>query len=310
MFGYIKPDTPEMRVREFAAYRAVYCGLCRVMRRRYGRLFRLTLSYDFVYYAVVRALIRGGGFSFEMRRCFVHPTRKRAVALENDALRDGAAAAAILLYHKLLDDIADDRGLKRLARRMALPVARRARRIAVTDPAFAAADRDAEEALARLAALEKQNCQSPDPPAECFGTLLASLCAAGLDGADARIAREIGMHTGRWIYIADALDDLPGDLPHGKKPGSYNPFASSPPDGDEARCALNLECAALARAYALLSPDNDETPPGDEQPQSGTISPRELDAIAQNIIYLGMPKAAEAAPAHALKIQKTDTEGH
>ncbi|MFT9057020.1 MAG: DUF5685 family protein, partial [Ethanoligenens sp.] len=28
MFGYVKPFKPELKIREFEAYRAVYCGMC------------------------------------------------------------------------------------------------------------------------------------------------------------------------------------------------------------------------------------------------------------------------------------------
>ena len=48
MFGYIKPHSPELKVREDAYYRGVYCGLCRAMGRCTGCLSRFTLSYDFV----------------------------------------------------------------------------------------------------------------------------------------------------------------------------------------------------------------------------------------------------------------------
>ena len=45
MFGYIVIHKPELKVREYEAYQAGYCGLCRSLRRRYGRLGQLALSF-------------------------------------------------------------------------------------------------------------------------------------------------------------------------------------------------------------------------------------------------------------------------
>ena len=43
MFGYVRPYKPELRFKEFDAYKAVYCSLCKEIGRRYGRVLRLTL---------------------------------------------------------------------------------------------------------------------------------------------------------------------------------------------------------------------------------------------------------------------------
>ena len=49
MFGYVTIDpsalTPEARER----YQAYYCGLCRVLKRRFGNIGRLTLSNDMTF---------------------------------------------------------------------------------------------------------------------------------------------------------------------------------------------------------------------------------------------------------------------
>ena len=46
MFGYLQIDKAELKVREYEAYKAVYCGLCRQLGRDYSFLTRLALSYD------------------------------------------------------------------------------------------------------------------------------------------------------------------------------------------------------------------------------------------------------------------------
>ena len=57
MFGYVKPVPAELLVREYDFYRAVYCGICRCMRRYTGRLSALSLTYDSVFCALVRMML-------------------------------------------------------------------------------------------------------------------------------------------------------------------------------------------------------------------------------------------------------------
>ena len=48
VFGYVLPLTAELKVREWHAYRAYYCGLCKELKREYGFLSRFLLNYDLV----------------------------------------------------------------------------------------------------------------------------------------------------------------------------------------------------------------------------------------------------------------------
>lgn len=64
MFGYIKPYKPEMKVREFDTFKAIYCGLCKQLSHVFGPFASLTLSYDFTFMAAVSLSMRDecGGF--------------------------------------------------------------------------------------------------------------------------------------------------------------------------------------------------------------------------------------------------------
>lgn len=54
MFGYVKAYKPELKVRDYEQYKAVYCSLCKTLGREYGLFARLTLSYDFTFAALLR----------------------------------------------------------------------------------------------------------------------------------------------------------------------------------------------------------------------------------------------------------------
>lgn len=59
MYGYIRPDRGELKVREYQQFRAAYCGLCEALRRRCGLLSRFVVNYDLTFLAM--ALSKGMG---------------------------------------------------------------------------------------------------------------------------------------------------------------------------------------------------------------------------------------------------------
>ena len=54
MFGYIRPEKTECKLREYEYYRGVYCGLCRSLGKCTGQCSRMMLGYDFTFMALVR----------------------------------------------------------------------------------------------------------------------------------------------------------------------------------------------------------------------------------------------------------------
>jgi len=277
MFGYVKTHTPQLRVCEYEAYRAAYCGLCRSMGKCTGQCSRMTLSYDFAFLVLVRLALTGQKATYEKKRCFVHPLRRRTVMCRNEQLDACAYMASILSYHKISDNVTDERGIKRLAARLVRPFVGRGR--ALRRGGCEALDVLMRERLEALRVLERERVESVDQPAEIFGQLLADTLAEGLNGMEARVAREIGRHVGRWIYIVDALDDYDEDV----KRGRYNPFALIYPEAEQMTCAaegiavaLKNELAEAENAFDLLDFEDDLQ-----------------KNILQNIIYLGMPTTVE-----------------
>ncbi len=283
MFGYVKPVVPHLKVMEYEMYRAVYCGLCRAMGNVTGQPSRLTLSYDFTLFAMVRMIVENVTPEFAQFRCVAHPLNRRSAVLENDVLDDAAAVSAVLAYLKNRDDLADEHGLK-YARALLLdrPVAsmkKRGERRLPENAADAMASR-----LNVLTELEKSGCPSVDQTADAFGNVLAYTFALGLDpGSDAKnLASSIGHAVGRFIYVCDAADDLAEDVRHGR----YNPLAAgwgtlalgedgkmSPLVRGSLETSLPLDLEGLGHAADNLNPFHPFTP------------------IVRNIVYLGLPDA-------------------
>lgn len=280
MFGYVKVDHAELKVKEYEFYRGTYCGLCRSMGKCTGQCSRMTLNYDFVFLALVRLAIESEKVCFKQRRCLVHPIKKRNSMERNDVLDYCSAASAILNYQKIADDIADEKGFKRLKARLAMPFVAHSRKKALRRfPNLRELDRIVDEKLSRLAEIERGEQNSVDLPAECFGEILGEIMSYGFDGANRRVAYELGRNIGAWIYIADAIEDMEEDL----KKGRYNPFlklyGGRIPTQDELDmilCAVKNHLYGAEAAVDLMD-----------------VADGSVKNIIQNIIYLGITERTD-----------------
>ncbi len=278
MFGYVKVNSAELKVKEYEIYRGAYCGLCRSMGKCTGQCSRMALSYDFVFLVMTRLCLTDTNPSFSQRRCLAHPLKRRSVMDRNSQLDLCAYAAAVLSYHKTKDDLADERGLKRLRARITYPLVRSWRKKALKS-GFSDLDQRVEKNLRDLAELEKKLLPSVDAPAEIFGKILADITSYGLEGAQEKIARTLGHCVGKWIYIIDALDDMSEDI----KKGRYNPLVllyggnlPTPEQLSTIKDALKLELVAAEAAMDLV--ECEKLP---------------IINILENTLYLGMPDVAE-----------------
>ena len=107
MFGYVKPRADDLLVKEYAFFRAAYCGVCRAMRKETGFFSSFALSYDIVFLAACRMLLTDRHTCAKRCRCIAHPCRARSCLTENEALPFAARISAVLLYEKCLDDKKD-----------------------------------------------------------------------------------------------------------------------------------------------------------------------------------------------------------
>mgnify|MGYP006393699639 FL=1 len=57
MFGYVTVYKPELKIKEFEAYKGIYCTLCKEMGKEYGLLSRFLLSYDGAFFVMYKMAI-------------------------------------------------------------------------------------------------------------------------------------------------------------------------------------------------------------------------------------------------------------
>lgn len=280
MFGYVKVNSAELKVKEYEFYRGAYCGLCRAMGKCTGQCSRMSLSYDFVFLALSRLAICNKKVEFKQKRCLAHPFTKRNSMVRNDVLDYCAEAAAILNYQKIADDLQDERGFKKFRARLILPFVSHARKKALKkNSSLKELDDAVSEELKVLANIEAEGGASVDTPADSFGRLLGKIMSFGFDGSDARILYEIGKAVGAWIYIADAIDDMRDD----KEKKRYNPilrlYNGNLPSAEQLSLmydAIKLKLMGAEGAFDLMSPENEM-----------------IQNILANILFIGIPDKTE-----------------
>jgi len=275
VFGYVKPYSQELLVKEYELYRAVYCGVCRAMKNNTGVLSPFTLSYDIVFLAFVRFLITEEAPKTEPSRCLLHCTHKRLIAEENETLVYCAKVSALLGYGKLKDDLTDSGIFGKLRDLALLPVLLRAKKLAALDGLGESIFR----LLEKLSQAENEN-QSGEAPADLFGEILGEIFSYGLDkyegGKYKSLSHKIGYHMGRFIYYADASEDFARDC----KKEEYNPYrilygdTLTDENKKEIKTSLMLELDELSKYIELL-------PYGQRSAEENII---------KNTVYFGMPK--------------------
>ena len=271
MFGYVLPRRDKLTEKDTARYRAAYCGLCRCLKERYGFRARFLVSYDmtFLYFLLQEGEVK------QPLRCFC-PARLfcKKDCLPPDGVMDYAADLSVLLScWKLRDAQRDDGFSRRLAAKLCL-------RLYKKPFEKAAALRKNEnrvfsEQLVRLNTLEDKHCESIDRAADAFASLLKACAGLHTDETLRRTKGLLLYHVGRFLYLTDALEDLPKD----NKSGAYNPlrYRYALQDGkltqtDQTQFLETVDASISMAASAL------------------ELLPETADReILRNIIYYGLP---------------------
>ena len=277
MFGYVKTDKPEMKVKEYEAYRGLYCSLCKAMGRYFGVLSRLTLSYDITFLVLARLSFMGTLPCFESGRCSFNPSKKCSYCTNaEEELRYASAVAMMMFYHKVRDNISDGRVLKKMLMYLLLPWAtlkyKKAKKM------YGEISDIIEECMTNQAQTESKNSASTDEAAHQSAVALGKVTAYNIDDPEGNIYR-FGYGIGKWVYLTDAFDDVEKDL----QEGSYNVFVNkydlrnneySQAIKQEITATINMTGGFFIEAY--------------EKTQHKTLSP-----IMENIIYEGMHKSLD-----------------
>jgi hypothetical protein len=259
MFGYIKTYKPEMKIREFDAYKAVYCTLCKQLKNDYGFLARFTLNFDYTFLAMIRIAAKKSNVSVCKGRCPYKPFAKcNHIQCEDHQLAFAAAVAMIMLYYKIKDNIADEKFPKRCLALFLLPFAKCWRKKAKVK--YPAIDEIVATLIEQQNAVEAEKGSGLDRFCQPTANALAEIFSYDIpDSSTKRILYVIGYNVGKWVYLIDGLDDFVSD----KKDGRFNPYlcrlgqeATPELAAEFAQKQLNVCIDEALKAFSLLNPQN------------------------------------------------------
>ncbi len=245
MFGYISINQAEMKFKDYDIYHSYYCGLCRVLKKNYGRCGQMTLSYDMTFLIILLTGLYEPDTKTETAACAAHPLKKHTV--RTNELTDYAAAVNLILsYYKCKDDWEDEHKKKSYAAAKLL-----APKIAAVKERYPEKIQAVSSNLKKLSALEKQNGLNADMIAGIFGDILAELFVFRQDEWEDSL-RKIGFFLGKFIFLMDAYEDVEKDI----KTGNYNPFKQAfLEDADfseNCRKLLTMMMAECSRTFERL----------------------------------------------------------
>lgn len=244
MFGYITINKQELKIKDFEKYQSYYCGLCSTLKKYYGRLGQVTLTYDMTFLVIFLTALYESESIKGTQRCVLHPVKKHSFR-RNEFTQYGADMNIALTYYKLLDDWEDEKSIKGKAG--AGLFRKRFQRI---EEKYKRQCSVMKESLGKLKIYENQKEGNLDAVSGCFGGLISELFVYKKDTWEESL-RKFGFFLGKYIYLLDAYDDMEKD----KRNNSYNPFLYRESKGnlkEEVADILAMMMSECAREFEKL----------------------------------------------------------
>ncbi len=246
MFGFIVANPEKLTEEQRKRYKAVYCGVCENLGRERGFRYRMCLTYDLAFLAIVLSAVSGEEYKEYNGRCPVHPSKKR-MYLVNRYTEYAADMNIALAYYKYLDDKKDDGSVS--ASLKAKLFGEETEKIRNKYPEKCEV---IVSCLDELEKIEKADVLIPDIPADVFGRLLGNVFSFE-DTAYKSYLYDFGYALGKYIFVLDAAVDLKNDIKRKK----YNPLIRySFKDTDAILEMIMAECVEKYKALPVKQ-DND-----------------------------------------------------
>ncbi|MCM1026635.1 MAG: DUF5685 family protein [Roseburia sp.] len=244
MFGYIIINKAEMKFKEFDVYQSFYCGICRDLKRKYGALGQISLSYDMTFLAILLTGLYDSETTEGSCKCLAHPFEKHAT--RNNLFTEYAADMNVLFsYYKCRDDWEDEKKLWKLIYGKLLEgrtgkglqtYAEKIKRIRMLMQDFSEAEASERADIDTLAGL--------------FGKVMAEIVTPREDEWSENL-RALGFFLGKFVYLCDAYEDVEKDI----RKGNVNPLKrryESPDFEEECKTILTMMMSECCREFEKL----------------------------------------------------------
>lgn len=264
MFGYVTVNKPELKIKEYEAYKGVYCTLCKELGKEYGFFSRFLLSYDGAFYVMYKLGLSKDNINVKKSCCTFNPCKKcMKITCDSNIYKLACAITVILAYFKLVDNLHDSSFLKKLVLYIIYPyfkfISNKAKK------KYPEVFEIVQKGMTEQFDSEKENTISLDKSAHPTADILSQLFSFGETGDNKDMAKQFGYQLGRVVYFLDAFDDYEKD----KKDNSFNPFKSYKDIVDVSVHTINLSIGALTEIFKMQKFNNFST-------------------IIENVIYDGL----------------------
>lgn len=244
MFGYVTIYKPELKIKEYEAYKGIYCTLCKEMGKEYGLLSRFLLSYDGAFYVMYKLGLSKDNINVTKSRCTFNPCKKcMKITCDSDIYKLASTITVVLAYFKLIDNLHDSGILKKFLLYFLLPYFSFLKNKAKKK--YPEIFKTIEDGMKMQFKTEQEENPSPDKSADPTAKMLSYLFAFGECGEQKEKAENFGYHLGRVVYFLDAFDDYADDI----KDNSFNPFKNTEDIVNEATISVNLSVGVLTEIF-------------------------------------------------------------
>lgn len=220
MFGYVKPNKSELKIKDYETYKALYCSLCKTLGKEYGLIARNLLTYDAVFYILIRKTVfQNNSDCAYSGVCKFNPLKKCNYINQDTYLSQASALSVIMFYYKIKDNIADGSFFKKTLSFLILPYIKLKFNKAIKN--YSEFNDIIKETMMFQSNTESDLTASLDMSAHASATALEKIFSLGIkDKNQSKVIKRLGYCLGRWVYLIDAFDDLEDDI----KNKSFNPF--------------------------------------------------------------------------------------
>lgn len=237
MFGYVTINKEGMSTEEYERFHRYYCGLCHVLKQKYGKRGQAVLTYDMTFLLILLTSLYECETRTETVRCIPYRGKQHEIFI-NDMTEYAADMNLALAYFKSLDNWQDDgsrsqqivakllesryRNICTKYRRQCEAMERELKELSFLEKNHGRKPVESgvcwkERAITHLLTAPKEGDADIDSAANCFGRLTAELFVYREDEWRDTLW-SMGFSMGKFIYLMDAYDDLEKD----RKKGSFN----------------------------------------------------------------------------------------
>ena len=222
MLGYLHPQLKNAPKKIKEQYRALYCGLCHALKRKYGYRGVACLNYEVTFLLLLVLSVNENQNEIFHGSCSLTPFVRVPFLDYLSVDVETAANISIIVASSEIKVNVNDNGtfVWKFFDRLLHNLNKKA------TEELSEYEQQIQSRLIAFYTLEKSDTCRLDQLLCACGDIIASLTfpfLASMDGPIAEIIARVANNLGQWIYLVDACDDLRKDI----ETHSYNPLRSN-----------------------------------------------------------------------------------